>query len=312
MNGDPTAWVELERHPRRKTAQDHALLLQSIGIPHGLADDGRGVMLLVRAMDFERARAEVERYDRENTGWPPREEPQELHTAGIVSALFYVTVIVSLHLAQRDHAFGIDWTAAGRADAQAIRDGAWWRAITALTLHGDMAHLAGNAVFGAFFGILLSQVLGAGVAWSFVLVSGAVGNALNAYVQAPDHASVGASTAVFGAIGCLAAHRWRTRGRQKTMKSRRLRWLPLAMGVALLGFLGFPQAVPEPGDPGFGRPAVDVMAHATGFLVGGILGAAYASLRARLVESDLAQGLLGWAALDTIGAAWFLALAAAR
>ena len=40
-----------------------------------------------------------------------------------------------------------------------------WRAVTALTLHSDLAHLAGNAFFGGVFGVLLAQILGGGLAW---------------------------------------------------------------------------------------------------------------------------------------------------
>ena len=73
--------------------------------------------------------------------------------------------------------------------------------MTALGLHADSVHLAGNLVFGLVFGFLAGERLGWGLAWFGMLLAGALGNTLNAFVQAPDHTSVGASTAVFATLG---------------------------------------------------------------------------------------------------------------
>ena len=42
-------------------------------------------------------------------------------------------------------------------------DGEWWRAVTALTLHGGLSHIAGNLVFGVMFAVLASHSLGVGL-----------------------------------------------------------------------------------------------------------------------------------------------------
>ena len=78
-----------------------------------------------------------------------------------------------------------------------IRAGEWWRTFTALGLHADPLHLAGNLIYGLIFGFLAGQLLGWGLAWSGLLLAGALGNLLNAFLQAPTHSSIGASTAVF-------------------------------------------------------------------------------------------------------------------
>ena len=49
--------------------------------------------------------------------------------------------------------------------------------------------------------------LGPGVGLWLLLLAGAGGNAVTAAVHGSDHVSVGASTAIFGAIGILAALR---------------------------------------------------------------------------------------------------------
>jgi membrane associated rhomboid family serine protease len=112
---------------------------------------------------------------------------------------------------KRNQAFSLDWWRAGMSHAGLIQEGEWWRAVTALSLHADTVHLAGNLGFGLVFGFLAGQLLGWGRAWFGMVFAGALGNALNAFVQAPSHASVGASTAVFATLGILAAYSWTRR-----------------------------------------------------------------------------------------------------
>jgi membrane associated rhomboid family serine protease len=302
---DPAAWVELRRHAQKKRARDHALVLQSIGIPHGLVQDGPAFVVVVRGDMLERAQFELDRYDRENANWPPKADALELFAGAPLAAAFYCVVILALHIAQRSHAYGVDWTQAGRASAERITNGEWWRTVTALSLHGDLTHVIGNAVFGAFFGVLLSQAVGVGVAWMSLLVAGALGNALNAIVQGPSHNSIGASTAVFAAVGCLAAFRWRTGGAGEGFRRR---WLPLVMGLALLAFLGFPGENPEETFDVM-RPRVDVVAHATGFIAGALLGVVHAVRQKRRRIGEKGQLALAWAAPAALAVAWALALA---
>ena len=65
---------------------------------------------------------------------------------------------------------------AGRVEAGALLGGEWWRAITALTLHIELAHLGGNLAFGAFFGYFVGRYFGTGVGWLAVLLAASVGN----------------------------------------------------------------------------------------------------------------------------------------
>ena len=67
--------------------------------------------------------------------------------------------------------------------------------------------LAAYLLFGGLFTALLSAEIKPARALSLTLLSGALGNLLNALLADPSHASLGASTAVFGALGLLVATR---------------------------------------------------------------------------------------------------------
>jgi membrane associated rhomboid family serine protease len=166
-----------------------------------------------------------------------------------------------------------------------------WRAVTALTLHVDVAHVVGNAIATAVLLPAIVQRLGPGGGVWLVLLAGTGANLLAATAQGSRHVAVGASTATFGAIGALAALRlWpgsapgRTRGK---------RWIVPVATVLLLAMLGT------------GR-STDVLAHAFGLLSGGLLGLVVAVSRRPLV-APIQWALVAAAALTIVGC-WHLAL----
>ena len=80
----------------------------------------------------------------------------------------------------------LDWLGAGEFAAGRVLAGEWWRTVTALTVHVDCDHVAGNSAFGAFFGYFVGRYLGRGVGWlADRRGRGALANALDALVQAP-------------------------------------------------------------------------------------------------------------------------------
>ncbi len=132
--------------------------------------------------------------------------------------------------------FGLDWLRAGRVDAGALLGGEWWRAVTALTLHIELAHLGGNLAFGAFFGYFIGRYFGTGVGWLAVLTSASLGNVVNSLLHRPAHRSIGASTAVFAALGLLVAYTWRRGFLRDTPWRSRI--APIVAGLGLLAFTG--------------------------------------------------------------------------
>jgi hypothetical protein len=111
-----------------------------------------------------------------------------------------------------------------------------YRCATALLLHADAAHIAGNMAGMGLFGGAVCVVTGSGVGWLMILASGIFGNLMNALAYETGHMSVGASTAVFGAVGILCA--FQAVNAAKTGKGWKRTALAFGSGVALLAFLG--------------------------------------------------------------------------
>ena len=302
MSEPETTWVEVARVPTREAVRELALVLEALGLPSGTVHLGEAHLLVARPADADRARAELSKYANENRAGPRRAESPAPVSFGIDTAVAYAMFLAFAYVLQRRGAFGFDWAGAGAADAGLIRAGAWWRSVTALCLHADTVHLAGNVVFGALFGVMLAHSVGAGTAWLAIAVTGAAGNLANAWMQSPEHVSIGASTAVFGALGVQVAFDWVRR--HSLHHDRWRRWAPIAVGVALLAWLG---GGGDRGDATIAR-TVDVGAHVLGFAAGIVAGVLLGVRAEILVRPGRAQVVPGIAAIALVALAWWLAL----
>ena len=314
MDEPQPTWTEVSRTADRRKCREHELVLQAMGIPYGTIPAEGALLLLVRSEDGARARAQIDRYVRENADWPPREEAPLAISDGIQATIAYAAAIALFFVFERRESFGLAWWSAGAAESGAIREGEWWRALTALSLHTDLSHLIGNVIFGAVFGVILAQSVGSGIAWAGFALAGTLGNLLNAAFQPAGHVSVGASTGVFGALGIQVAYEWMRRGELRYSRLRR--WAPVAMGIALFFWLGT-------GGGGFSETdtaretqrkiaevldRVDVMAHVAGFAVGIVLGAGFGAVRGRIRLRGRWQVGLAWGTLAGLACAWVIAL----
>ena len=154
-------WIAVHRFTAQAGAEQHALKLAAVGI---------GCRLVAR---------EDQRQSRSSP-------PMRALVEGFDGALAYCAVLLSLHGTCRRQLSSQDWWSAGAAQAGLIVDGEWWRTFTALGLHADLDRPASNLVVGSLLGLLLAQLLGAGLAWVAILLGGAMGNALNALLH-PQH-----------------------------------------------------------------------------------------------------------------------------
>lgn len=287
--------VEVRRCPSLAEARELALVLASVGIPSHMASEDAGVGLYVPARSADRARSQLDSYDRENAA-KTRSGPLRPFSHGIEAAMVYCAVLFFFFGAARRETFSVDWAAAGAAQAGLILDGAWWRTFTALGLHVDLGHLVGNLAFGVVAGVLAAQLVGPGLAWLAILASGGLGNALTAviYLQSPEHTAIGASTAVFGAVGLLSGYTQRSD--LGSWRRGLRRWSPVAAGVLLLVFIGL------------GGERTDVWAHVCGLFAGIVTGLALAGAPRAILSEPRLQRLCGGLACGLFALAWLLAL----
>jgi membrane associated rhomboid family serine protease len=277
----------------RRSCSDRALVLAAVRIPYQLVDDGESCALVVPAEHSARAVEELRLYEEENPPARPRPRKKIVYQDALPGVIAYVLVVCAVAWLAGYSFFDANWFAAGRVDGTLIREGEWWRTITALTLHSGVRHLLGNLVFGVFFGIFAGRLFGSGVAWLSVLFAAALGNTANTLLLDSAHRSVGESTAVFATLGFLAGYVWR--GRLMAQDRWSTRFGPVVGGLALLMFTGT------------GDENTDIGAHLMGFVCGfgsGML----MTLIGRMPPSARIQYMAGAAALGLVAFAWLVAL----
>ena len=149
-------------------------------------------------------------------------------------------------------------------------------------------------VFGSLCGVRRAREGGGGWAGLGLVLSGAVGNGLIAWSHPPEHASIGASTGVFGAVGMLMG--LQSKRPVAVRRSRLRRWAPPVIGAVFLGLLGT------------SGERTDVMAHLTGVAAGMTMGWAVGGPVCRWRLASRGQSVPTAAALLSLAAAWWLAL----
>lgn len=271
----------------RDELEEWALVLASAGIAHRVQGGDPGWQLLVEDHHGEQAEEALAAYDAERGAVVAPGEASEQADSGSSLAGVVTAALMILLFRTTGPQSGARWWDAGRASVDLIRKGEVWRAVTALTLHVDPAHLLSNAAAALVFVTATARLLGPGFGCLLVIVAGVGGNLLNASLRVAPHYSVGASTAIFGAIGLLG-------GLEAGRGRRRSPWLPIAGTLALLAMLGTGEHS-------------DLLAHLCGVLVGGVMGVAVA-LAGRPVPGPRAQAACGFLALALVGGSWLLAL----
>jgi rhomboid protease GluP len=276
-----------------REAQEWALVLAAAEIPHRLEVGDRRWTVLVATPDAPRATAALDAYDAE----VPRDEPTGPADPAAAPVSWGVGLaagasLLAFFAVTGPPAAAGGWFVRGGASAPRIAAGELWRAVTALTLHVDAGHVAGNAVATALLLTAVVQRLGPGIGLWLTLLAGASANVLEALVTDGHHEAVGASTATFGAIGILAGLQLVPTTRKR--RTRR-RWIVFAAAIVLLAMLGV------------GRGS-DALGHALGLGCGGVLGLVDGILQRYPVGGSVQWTLVAVATLTVVGC-WMLALA---
>lgn len=286
------ALVEVFFARQRRACEERALVLTAIGIASIISVRPFGYILQVEEPDVPLAEVQLKLYEAENRVPVPPPAPLP-HRHAWLGSLLYAACLLAVARVISDGLVRLDAFDTGVLDAARVQHGQWWRAWTALTLHLDGPHLAANLGAGVWFGYLAGRYIGTGTAWFLIVTGAALANLTEGLLGPPDHRSVGASTAVFTALGLMAAYSWRERLQPRQRWASR--WAPLIAGVILLGWLGSGEGT-------------DVIAHLLGFCVGALLGATAAVPAARRLLDRIPGWLAGFGALASLAIAWGLAL----
>jgi rhomboid protease GluP len=286
--------VTVFRSPRRRPCEERLLVLTALAIEAAVTPAPGEFLLQVAGADAAEAERHLAQYEAENRAPPPPPPPPRLHSHAWVGCVLYAATLLAIAWAAGSGMVRLDAFDRGELDCARVQAGEWWRAWTALTLHLDGPHLAANLGAGIWFGYLAARQLGVGAAWLLIVTGAALANLAEGLGGPPQHLAVGASTAVFTALGLMSAYSWRERLHWPQHWVRRSG--PLVAGVILLGWLG---------SAGEGT---DLVAHVAGFVVGALLGVAAALPAVRRCVARLPQWAYGAAALGSLVVAWGFAL----
>jgi membrane associated rhomboid family serine protease len=263
-DSDAADLAEVGIYATARRGFEHGLVVLSMGLAYWLVRSDEGFRLLVERPVAGRVREELDCFDRESVGWPPRPLVERAPKRGhpmLTPLLWALAELAAFNLQDSAPAFS-----EGRfdLDSRALFDGGeWWRPATALFLHADAGHLTANLIFGFIVFTAVVSTFGAGRAWLLVAVASISGNIAVAAANYPGpYRSLGASTAIFAGFGLLTGRAIRVVRRAHPPR----RWypilVPLLSGTALLAFLGA------------GGGNTDVAAHGCGFAAGLFLGLA--------------------------------------
>lgn len=264
ISNDAESWVTVRRFSSLDDAYDHGLVVLAMGEDCRVEQEVESGAFILQTED-----APTESLENELSSYSAEAAAMRVKVPVPQSRFFspgwgwYAVWLLTMVMAY-------EWQ--GRPDANVdryvsssiglIEHGEWWRPFTALFLHADLPHLMGNLLVGLGFTVFVSRTFGAALAWVLILLCGALGNAVNCLFHYPDaFYSLGASTAVFAALGLLSgggmAESWHMRPHWTWPKII----APFLAGVVLLGMLGVSA-----------DPLTDVLGHVCGFTVGVVAG----------------------------------------
>jgi rhomboid protease GluP len=276
--------------PGRKKKGEWELVLIAMGVDYSWGENGG---LLVPASQAAKAIEQIRLYEEEEKMLPRSKSIPVLQQENVFASLFVLSLLLLFFTVVYEGLGGPEWSSLpwleqGRADAAKIMDGEIWRTVTALTLHSDPAHVLGNVIFGAPFIIMVCSSLGMGLGWLCIILAGALGNYINAWIMAPTHLSIGFSTSVFAAVGIMSIN---------AIKHSRLSATnAIVLGLALLALLGV------------GGENTDLGAHLFGLLAGFFLGWLVMIFMDTVENVSRVDFLFGLTAILLVVESWLIAL----
>ena len=176
-----------------------------------------------------------------------------------------------------------------------IASGEYWRLFTAMFLHVGIAHLAFNCLALFIFGPLVEGAYGHARFLTIYVIAGLSGSVAS-YLLNSIAVGAGASGAIFGVLGALAAFFVAQRRMFGSMARRNLLGVLVLAGINLVY--------------GFTTPGIDNVAHLGGFVAGIVLGLALAP-RYTMVVSPSGAGVVATDTKPLAGRWWVVPVAGA-
>ncbi len=273
-------WVRVGHYPTLEQAYDHGLVILAMGESCQVTEAATPGEFDLHAEALPAARIfnELDAYGKDAAlpvAMTPAAGEWTRHSPGWVYCGVWMIVLMAVFYWQGQDSSLVERAASSNVGL--IERGEWWRPFTALFLHADLGHLVGNLLSGLVFGALVSRMIGPLPGWALILGCGTLGNIITSRLTYPEaFTSIGASSAVFAALGILSGL-----GVAETLRDRaRLPWLrisaPFLAGLVLLGWLG------GGGGPGSNT---DVLGHVFGFSSGLVAGVAAGALEGKRATS---------------------------
>ena len=229
--------------------RDDSLVLLSQGISHRLIRTEEGPFQIFILPEHEdRARLQLALYRKEN---PPKEENPPIPLSFSLQPLWVLlapTIVTLIDFTDK-----VNFHSRGISDASKVLKGEWFRSLTAQTLHGDVRHLASNLLCGYIVMNMITFRIPLLRLAPFIAIASAIANLCVSFTVQTNFRSLGFSTFVFAAIGCLAVIEFRLMPKETHGLLRR--FAPLCGAASLAVFLGL------------GENA-DILGHVYGFIAG--------------------------------------------
>ena len=249
----------------KSQAGENALILASAGIPSHLSlrkeNPTSPWVIEVESERLLEAQQLITDEEPPRPSLPPEPQLSKQNSPAWIAALIILNMVVWWRLEQNGGSHdSTTLLSFGAFRTLLLADGEWWRMVTAMFLHIDLKHLAGNMASLGVAGILSLRTIGLGRVLFIYVMSRVIGNYVSYLWNSSFTVKAGASGAILGLLGALSA----VRPRQVVLfpdSSRYKFWHVPAMLIAFYGFV-----------IGIG-PSIDHAAHIGGLMTGSVFGA---------------------------------------
>lgn len=292
---EPPNKAVIASYPSESQAHDAGLAILASNDAYWVVAYENRFLLIVSSPEADRLRKELLISESFNHHWPPVPFELPIQKSSLRPTIVAVVILIICFALQSTYPYLKD---IGLNSKQGILQNLeWWRALTAVSLHADLGHLAGNLLGLSLFSYFASRYLGSGLAWASILLVSILANATNSIISShEDFRSLGASTAVFAALGLISGVP--VGGYFKDRKPILSRdWIiPFFSGCVLFSWMGG------------GDFPTDVTGHALSFAYGSVLAIMFSWIG---LQSNLAkptQTILLYSSLSAFILSWTWAL----